>query len=150
MVYEVPRTIFAATFIGSPTMNFFNGRIARRDDMVGIATPVGFLKFDKETASLDKLPEGRDLIAGIRPHNISCVEHRGARRYSDSSVSVRVELIQSMGDRSLVVARGGNDTIVRFLCTREDDIRQDQNVPVFIDGRRIHLFDPQTRANVAA
>ncbi len=150
MVYDAPRTLFAATFIGSPTMNFYTGRIVRRDDMVGIATPIGHLKFDKETASRDILSEGRELIAGIRPHNISCVEHRGARRFSDSSVNVRVELIQSMGDRSLVVARGENDMIVRFLCTREDDLRQDQNVPVFIDGRRIHLFDPQTRTNVTA
>jgi multiple sugar transport system ATP-binding protein len=148
MVYDAPRTIFTATFIGSPTMNFYNGRIERRDDMVGIVTPIGYLKLDKEAASRDRLTEGRELIAGIRPHNISCVEHRGARRYSDSSVSVRVEIIQSMGDRSLVVARGENGGAVRFLCTGDEELRQDQAAAVFIDGRRIHLFDPQTRANV--
>jgi len=149
MVYDFPRTLFAATFIGSPTMNFYHGRIVRRDDMVGIETPIGYLKID-ETVTHRHIPEGRELIAGIRPHNIGCSEQRGARRYSDSMISVRVELMESMGDRSLVVGRGENDTIVRFLCTCDDDIRQDQNVVIFIDGRRIHLFDPVESTNILA
>ena len=149
MVYDFPTTLFAASFIGSPIMNFYNGSIARKDDRVGIATPIGFLKFDKETASYNMLSEGRELIVGIRPHNISCDGQHRARRYSDSVVTIRVELVQSMGDRSLVVGRGENDAVIRFLCTRDDDIRQDQNVSVFIDGRRIHLFDSRERTNIA-
>jgi ABC-type sugar transport system ATPase subunit len=146
-VYDFPRTLFSATFIGSPTMNFFQGRIARRGDTLGVETPIGYLKID-ETVTHRGLAEGRELIAGIRPHNISCREDRGARRYSDSMVSVRVELVQSMGDRSLVVGRGENDAVVRFLCTADDEVKQDQNVSIFIDGRRIHLFDPAEKTNI--
>jgi ABC-type sugar transport system ATPase subunit len=150
IVYDFPKTLFAATFIGSPTMNFYKGRIARKDDTVGILTPIGFMKFDQVTASYKVLSEGRELIAGIRPHNVNCGEQYEARRYSDSMVNVCVELVQSMGDRSLVVGRGENDTIIRFLCTREDDIRRDQTISIFIDGRRIHLFDPGDQTNVIA
>ena len=147
MVYDFPKTLFAATFIGNPTMNFYHGRIVRGEAMVGMETPIGFLKID-ETMSHRRLMDGCELIAGIRPHNISCVEQRGARRYSDTMISMRVELVQSMGERNLVVGRGENDAVVRFLCTRDDDIKQDQNIQVFIDGRSIHLFDPKTLTNV--
>jgi ABC-type sugar transport system ATPase subunit len=91
---------------------------------------------------------GRAVIIGVRPQNIVRADHYAARRYSDTMVIVTVELVQSLGDRSLVVGRGENDTIIRFLVTREDDIRPGQRLPIFIDGRKIHLFDPQRQTNM--
>jgi hypothetical protein len=61
---------------------------------------------------------------------------------------VSIELIELLGDRSLIVARGDNNTVVRFLSTQEDDVHIGEVISVFVDGRKIHLFDPETGCNL--
>jgi multiple sugar transport system ATP-binding protein len=148
MVYDEPRTLFSASFIGSPVMNIFEGRIEHEDDMIGVSTPIGFFIFDKETALRTQSMAASAVTIGIRPQNITRADQYAARRYSDTVVTLTVELVQSLGDRSLVVGRGKNDVIVRFLVMREDDISPGQQLPVFIDGRKIHLFDPVRQTNM--
>lgn len=148
MVYDEPKTLFSASFIGSPAMNVFEGRIEHEDDMIGVSTPIGFFVFDKETALRTQAMAGSAVTICVRPQNITRADHYAARRYSDTVVTLTVELVQSLGDRSLVVGRGKNDAIIRFLVTREDDIKPGQQLPVFIDGRKIHLFDPLRRTNL--
>ena len=147
-VYDEPRTLFSASFIGSPAMNIFEGQIEHEDDVMGVSTPIGFFVFDKEAALRTQAMAGSAVTVGIRPQNIARADHYAARRYSDTMVTLNVELVQSLGDRSLVVGRGENDTVIRFLVTREDDIGPGQRLPVFIDGRKIHLFDPLRRTNL--
>ena len=147
-VYDKPRTMFVACFIGSPPMNLLEGEIIRDDDVVGVKTDVGFLTVDiQRTGRLESMV-GRKVSVGIRPQYIFFVPHLAQRRSTDTSIELTSELVETLGDRSLVVGRGTNGTIIRFLITREDEITTDQKLSVFIDGRRIHLFDPQTRLNI--
>jgi hypothetical protein len=53
-----------------------------------------------------------------------------------------------MGDRNLVVGRTSRNISVRFLITHDDEITVGDEVSVVIDGRRIHLFDPETKQNI--
>jgi ABC-type sugar transport system ATPase subunit len=147
-VYDMPSTVFAARFIGSPAMNFINGTVSTQEGTVGIDTSAGFLFLDKERSERARTMIGRDVMAGIRPHHISFVDHLASRRFSDSQITVDVELIEAMGDRSLVVGRTGGNLVVRFLATRDDDFNVDQTYPVVVDGRKVHLFDPESKRNV--
>jgi multiple sugar transport system ATP-binding protein len=148
MVYDSPATVFAAEFIGSPAMNFLEGAIECRDDIMGIDTAVGFLLLDRERAARAGEIAGRPVRVGIRPQHIAFVNHRVSRRASDSHVTIGVELIETMGDRSLVVGRAKNGTALRFLVTRDEDFKTDELLTVFIDGRNIHLFDPKSGLNI--
>jgi multiple sugar transport system ATP-binding protein len=148
MVYDQPGTVYAAQFIGSPAMNLFDGRIACSADDVGIETPLGFLSIDKERVPKAETMVGRSVRLGIRPQNISFVEHSIGRRSSDTCLELVVDLVEAMGDRSLIVARASSGAVVRFLITREADVVPEQRVAVYIDGRRIHLFDPETSRNL--
>jgi ABC-type sugar transport system ATPase subunit len=147
-VYDEPSTIVAATFIGSPAMNLLQGQIVMEDEFIGVRTSVGFLAFDKELAIKMETQCGRLVMVGIRAQDIVCADHYAGRRYSDSIVSASVELIELLGDRSLIVARGDHNTVLRFLSTREDDLHAGQNLSLFVDGRRLHLFDAETGINI--
>lgn len=147
-VYDMPSTVFAARFIGSPAMNLLNGTISTQDGVVGVDTSAGFLLLDKERSERARTMIGRDVMAGIRPQHVSFVDHLSSRRFSDSHITVDVELIETMGDRSLVVGRTGGNLVVRFLAARDEDFSVDRSYPVFIDGRKVHLFDPETKRNV--
>jgi len=148
MVYDKPSSLIAATFIGSPPMNFFTGCIILEGETVGVRTPVGFLAFDKELSETMESQCGRVVTIGVRPQNIVCSDRYAARRHSDSAIMVSIELIELLGDRSLIVARGDNNTVVRFLSTQEDDVHIGEVISVFVDGRKIHLFDPETGCNL--
>jgi multiple sugar transport system ATP-binding protein len=148
IVYDSPKTLFSALFIGSPVMNILHGKIAREHDITGASTPIGFFTFDKDLAAkaLDKI--GRDVAVGIRPQHIARADRHSTRRYSDTVITVDVELVQSLGDRSLIVAKVENEAVIRFMVTREDDIFAGQRMPVCIDGRKIQLFDPLGHTNM--
>jgi multiple sugar transport system ATP-binding protein len=148
LVFDCPKTLFAAEFIGSPSMNFLQGTIQTQDSETGIMTDVGFITLDKERQSAAEIRSGNNVIVGIRPQNIFLAERSASRRTSDTKITARVELFETLGDRNLTVARGGQNTVLRFLSKREDEIKPDQNVDVFIDGRRVHVFDPDSRKNV--
>ncbi|MBD3346690.1 MAG: ATP-binding cassette domain-containing protein [Chitinivibrionales bacterium] len=148
LVYDHPKTMFSARFIGSPVMNFIDGTVAEKDSHIGVETQIGFLALDRQRAEKAVSFMNRPVKVGIRPQNISYLEHRAARRYSDTSFYMTVELIESLGDRSLIVGKSENDVTLRFLITREADIQLNQKVNVFVDGRRVHLFDIEKQVNI--
>ncbi len=150
MVYDAPATRFAASFIGSPAINFLDGTIEVRGEDAGVDTSIGFVKLDKDRFGRAQQMIGRRVTAGIRPQNIAYAEHHESKRYSDTTLRVSVELVETLGDRSLVVSRGEKGTALRFLITRDIEIEPREMVEVFLDGRRVHLFDPQTNINVFA
>jgi len=148
VVYDKPRTVFAAEFIGSPAINMLEGEIGESDGSAGIHTPVGFFKLDKQRGERAQSLQGMNVRVGIRPQNVAFAPHSEARRYSDTRIELMVDLVETMGDRSLVVARVRNDTIIRFLIARDDDMTVGAHITALVDGRRIHAFDPKTQLNI--
>jgi multiple sugar transport system ATP-binding protein len=148
VVYDVPATKFAASFIGSPAMNFLEGVVEVQGEDVGVQTPVGFIRLDKERFEQARAMNGRSVAVGVRPQNIAYADHHESRRNSDTTLRVAVELVETLGDRSLVVSRGEQGAALRFLITRDISIEPQEMVEVFVDGRRVHLFDPVTNVNV--
>ncbi len=148
VIYDNPKTIFSAEFIGSPPINLVNGEICVEQHYSGVKTEIGFLKLDRERTEKIAGMEGRKVLVGIRPQSIYYIEHLAQRRHTDTHIFLTVELVENLGDRSLVVGRCGDGPIVRFIMTREEDILPERKLTVFVDGRRIHLFDPVTRLNI--
>jgi ABC-type sugar transport system ATPase subunit len=147
-LYDHPATIFTAEFIGSPPMNFFEGVIHIDGKVAGIETSIGFLRLDKERTPKIVPMVGRKVIVGIRPQSIYYVEHVARRRYTDANIELVVELVENMGDRSLIVGKSSSGTLVRFMVSREEELHTGRTMLVCIDGRSVHLFDPLLRLNI--
>jgi ABC-type sugar transport system ATPase subunit len=148
MVYDTPRTIFAASFIGSPAMNFIDGTVTVRGDEAGVDTGLGFIRLDKERTTQAAAVSGKSVRVGLRPQNIAFADHQESKRYSDTTIRVEVDLVETLGDRSLVVCRGSNNALLRFMVNRDITLSPRDGVDVFLDGRRVLLFDPQTGMNI--
>jgi multiple sugar transport system ATP-binding protein len=93
-LYDHPRNIFVAGFIGSPAMNFFTGAIQNDS----IQTPMGPIPLhDELRRRLESHGTGsRDVIVGIRPEDFEDSKYapEGHRGYEfDASI----ELTESMG-----------------------------------------------------
>jgi multiple sugar transport system ATP-binding protein len=73
VLYERPRNLFVAEFIGSPAMNLIQADLARSDGDLWVA--FGEHRLRLEATTIEKHPalsryEGRRLVVGIRPEDI--------------------------------------------------------------------------------
>jgi multiple sugar transport system ATP-binding protein len=93
-LYDNPRNIFVAGFIGSPAMNFFTGAI----ESDAIRTPMGEIPLhDELRRSLESHGStSRDVIVGVRPEDFEDAKYapEGHRGYE---FDANVELTESMG-----------------------------------------------------
>src|SRR3954464_12925814 len=93
-LYDNPRNIFVAGFIGSPAVNFFTGSI----ETDAIRTPMGAIPLhDELRRSLESHGStSRDVIVGVRPEDFEDAKYapEGHRGYE---FDANVELTESMG-----------------------------------------------------
>jgi multiple sugar transport system ATP-binding protein len=163
-LYDHPRNLFVAGFIGSPAMNIIRGRLL--DEKVtagGLELP---LRGENEPL---RAYDGRDVLVGIRPEAFADSAHEvggGERHLFDA----RISLAQSMG--SEVIAHfepvGGavqTEDVSAFTGDLDDVAGRDQLssahqlvgrfdprtlaaagsvMSVSLDLERIKFFDPET------
>ena len=104
VLYERPRNLFVAEFIGSPAMNLVLAEVARRDGDAWVSFGDHSLRLDPST--LEKRPalsnfEGRPVVVGIRPEDM---EDAAVLRESDDDrrISVVCDIREDMGSEVIV------------------------------------------------
>ena len=104
VLYDRPRNLFVAGFIGSPAMNFVNADLARRDGDVWVSFGGHNLRLDQ--AALEKRPaltrfESRPVVVGIRPEDLedAAIVDDGE---SDRRLSVVCDIREDMGSEVIV------------------------------------------------
>ena len=136
-VYDHPTNRFVGGFLGTPPMNFFEGRWQHENtdsfwEMQGekMIIPEG----------LDPLKKSRSI--GIRPEHFvieNKIEHREDHAHQ-FHLSAVVEDFQTLGSESLIFLRGGNCQIVARQEGRPHWNRNDK-VRVVCDHAYLHFFD---------
>jgi multiple sugar transport system ATP-binding protein len=127
-LYDRPANRFVAGFIGSPAMNFIDGRLEEK----GFALPSG------TAISLDLrplVPVGRKMTYGIRPEQLQIVPTG-----TPNSIPAAVLVIEPTGsDTTLIVkAEGGNLTVVlRERCF----LKPGEAIALKPAAHQAHLFD---------
>lgn len=133
-LYDRPRNAFVAGFIGSPAMNFLDGRVALggrprvvTDD--GLELPLA------DDAPLAAADEGRRVLYGIRPEHFRLDASAGAE--------AEVVVVEPTGSETQIVLRyGGRDVTAAFrdrLGARPGD-----RLPLAPIPSEGHLFDAST------
>lgn len=167
-LYEQPVNLFVAGFIGAPSMNFLPGTVGRSSTGgTVLSTPVGEIELPEELA---RAGQGRDIVlAGIRPEFFEDLATLDAGKRAHGS-TIRVELSHTewLGSEQYAYIPYENDERVaetlRALAEDmdADDLRTQLVVAVdsssrlrggdtaelWVDTRRIHLFDPATGENL--
>ena len=133
-VYTNPANLFVAGFMGSPPMNFLEGRVAQ-----------GALQLGDASIALQGAEDGMDVTLGFRPEDANVVD-AGAGRF-DASVYTS----EMTGDLTLVTVRFG-PAILTVKMPKDFDVDFDQTVGIQFDGGLTYLFKTgdgtRLRANV--
>lgn len=141
-LYDKPVNRFVAGFIGSPPMNFLNGRLIKMDGKFYFDE--GNLKVKIVESMIDKVfpYEGKEVTFGIRPEDIY------DRLFVSSAppeniVTVTVEVVEPVGSEVyLYVTTGKHPFIARVAAHAKPEVGQD--IDLVFDMSKIHLFDKAT------
>jgi multiple sugar transport system ATP-binding protein len=141
-LYQRPRSLFAAGFIGSPSMNFIRGVIERSEGSLFftetnvVSRPLRF----KLPARLARAA-GRTVVFGIRAEDVR-VEPAAT---FVTGLAVTVETAEPMGAETFLhLTTGATALIARVEPTRA--YHAGQAVGISLNLERAHLFDATTGA----
>ena len=130
-IYGRPRTRFVAGFIGSPSMNFLP--VASVEEEGGCAVAL----LGNGSRVVTGIPAGRlphgPLTIGIRAEDVQAGEGTPAT----------VDVVERLGDRTLVYARGADGQVLVYDEPGHAPVRVGDAVRVRIDGAAVHLFDAE-------
>jgi len=150
-VFNHPANLFVAGFIGSPQMNFFNGKLVKGANGYSISVNGAEMTLTAETqaALTANGVESKDVIIGIRPEHIHFAPEGGAH-----TIAATVDVSEMMGSEIyLHVDADGKDVVLR-VPTTELPVEQRAGIPhgtqvrFTFPAELIHLFDPETEKNL--
>ena len=121
-VYETPKTLFVAEFIGTPKMNFINGKIKNQKFVA-----------DKTEVSLNNLPDNDEAILGFRPEDL-IVDNNG-------KFLLNVEIIEKLGADSLIYGTDQNQNLLCLRVNGNTKINVNEKINLSVPEDKYHLFD---------
>jgi multiple sugar transport system ATP-binding protein len=142
-LFERPATKYVAGFLGSPSMNFLDGRLVSAAESLAVRLEDGTL-LPLPPARGAKLAGRRDqsVTLGLRPEHMSRA-HTGDARSGLVRQSVAIELLQPTGSRTYATFKLGTREVVAEL--QAHDVTQiNQTLDLSIDMNRAVLIDPAT------
>jgi multiple sugar transport system ATP-binding protein len=149
-LYEDPKNLFVAGFIGSPAMNFFGGAVEGDH----VRTPMGAIPLHEEIRRhlQQHGTDSRGVIVGIRPEDFEDAKF-APEGHEGWEFEAPIELTESMG--SEIYAHfdfeGGGVEAEELRELQEDagtDVRAGQRTKLWVDVRKLHLFDPHDGASL--
>lgn len=143
-VYEKPENVFVAGFIGSPSMNFFKGKIEDGSFKAGdvkLAIPEGKIKMLREQNYL-----GKDIVFGIRPEDIHD-EPVFVDAQQGSKFTTTIEVAELTGAETMIYSNLAGQVYVARLDSRSK-FKPGEKLELAFDMNKAHFFDSQTEIRI--
>jgi len=146
-LYEKPVNKFVAGFIGSPPMNFMEGRIIKKDSKFYFDE--GAFKIKVMDEMLDDVAsyEGKRVTLGIRPQDIYD-KLFVSDAPPENIVTATVEVVEPMGSEVYVYLNSGKNTFVAKMGGH-DKPQVNSDMDLVFDTSRVHFFDMHTEEAIA-
>ncbi|GCF94635.1 sugar ABC transporter ATP-binding protein [Enterococcus florum] len=140
-VYNSPKNIFVASFIGSPAMNFFKVTLSNgyliNDYGIKLKVPDG-----KNRKLLDKGYGNKEFVFGIRPEDIHA-EQVFLDATPESTIKAEVLVSELLGAETMLYARSGDSEFVSKVDAR-DFHKPGSIVELGLDLNNSHFFDSKS------
>ena len=150
-VFDHPANLFVAGFIGTPQMNFFDGRL-EKDASGYYVTVCGTrieLPADKQDALKAAGAEPQDITLGIRPDHIVLCDNS-----DKAAIAATVDVTELMGSTiHMHVNIGGKDAIVilptiDLSSEQKNGFNYGAKINVTFGGNVVHMFCKETEKNL--
>ncbi|MFJ7936148.1 ABC transporter ATP-binding protein [Sporosarcina sp. NPDC096371] len=143
-VYDKPNNVFVGGFIGSPAMNFLNGKLEGEHFVMGkvkVRVPGGKLKALRDQGYI-----GKEVILGIRPEDI-----HDEPLFIDSSpetkITVAVEVAELMGAEIILYSKVDDQDFVARVDARFN-VAAGETVDLAFNLNNAHFFDKSSELRI--
>lgn len=143
-VYDAPVNRFVAGFIGSPAMNFVNGKL--EGDLFVTSSFKIKLPQDKVTKVREKAGDINNLILGIRPENIEDKEF--ALRPTDETIITVTVLVRENYGSDIFLATEIGTELLNARVNTGTQAQIGKTIDLVFDIDKIHIFDVQSEKNL--
>ncbi|MDA3906699.1 MAG: sn-glycerol-3-phosphate ABC transporter ATP-binding protein UgpC [Bacteroidales bacterium] len=139
-LYNNPTNKFVAGFIGSPAMNFIDGKII-------METGLFFLSSDKSVKipllkeHSEKLEKciNSEVTIGIRPENISLSKSEK----DDYQITTTLDVVEPMGNETIIYFNIGDNPIIARVQSPEI-LNINSNYGLYLNLEKLHFFEAGT------
>ena len=128
-IYDNPKSLFVAGFIGSPQMNFLDGNLKNKT-----LSAEGF-----EIKDINSDYEG-DVTLGIRPEHLNQTEN--------GLINLKVDLVEQLGSDNLVYGQLKNKKDFCYRCPGNQTIKKGSHLSLNIENKKYYIFDKSTGKRV--
>jgi len=169
-LYDYPKNVFVAAFIGSPSMNLYEAKVDVGEG--GGTVTIGSQSVALGAETLEKFPSlpnysGQQITVGIRPEDFedAAVDTEAP---ADRRISGNVKLVEALGSelmlhfsidgvrtvdsgdpdapQELIGEAGHANAVARF--NPRSRVRADEQMEVTVNTDNLHFFDPSTHLRV--
>lgn len=139
-IYNSPKDIFVAGFIGSPPMNFLECTYVEKNGLSILDAGVFTLSVHKDLAEIIKRKASTsELILGIRPEDVLIYKQQAP----PESVEAIVYVVEPLGSETIVDLQVG-DNLIKANVRADQKYDPDEKVWITWDKNRMHIFDKKT------
>ena len=144
-LYDRPKTLFVAGFVGNPPMNLSEVDVSEIDGVIRARNDVLDIVVDNERGKVAAAIDG-PVMMGIRPEDVTI-------RHGDNDVSARcqtsgtVSVVEPLGREDLILVNEHDDEI-RLLADKNSHVRAGDTLNIAFDTKKVQFFDPTTKLSL--
>ncbi|HEY8454010.1 MAG TPA: ABC transporter ATP-binding protein [Actinopolymorphaceae bacterium] len=146
-LYDKPRNLFVAYFIGTPSINLFDLELRASPDTEGVVAAGSGIELQLDPKLSERLRPhiGRPIKLGVRPEHLHVPRMAPFEVTDGNTLHGVVNLIEPTSTGSTVYLSTSQD--VDFVATfkvRLPSNYLDREVPLGVDMSKVHVFDAET------
>ncbi len=144
-IYAKPANKFVAGFIGSPPMNFADGKITSNNNSFEFNDELKILSFKLDKGVFPELEKYIDqkVTIGFRSENV----YEANTNNKFQSFIAESLLTEQMGHEVYLFVKYGNEQITARLSA-DTKVKMEEKIELFVDTDKLHFFDIETGSSI--
>ncbi|MDF2845635.1 MAG: msmX, partial [Herbinix sp.] len=144
-LYDKPKNLFVAGFMGSPQMNFADAVVSKKGSDVFVTFGTNTVKLPEGKAKkvIDGGYDGKTVVIGIRPEDIHD-EEVFLSNSPDSVIEATVRVYELLGAEVFLYFSVDETLEITARVNPRTTARPDDTLKIAFDMSKLHVFDKET------
>ena len=143
-LYEQPNNTYVASFIGSPPMNFLEGRV--EGDRIVISEEQTTLAMNGAARAATARASTSEIMVGVRPEHIVFSDNPAG--VAAFSIAGAVDTVEPLGHTTLVRSKMASGRRLNALLAGKVRLKEGQAVHAVFPLDRVYLFDRKSEKSL--
>jgi len=140
-LYDHPKNLFVAGFIGSPAMNFIDCTLVEKNEKTYLDAAEFKYEITDKAEKIRKKCTTQEIVLGTRPEDIELDVSR-----QKNAIQADVSILEPMGHRAIVHVQIGKITLVANVNLL--GLKAGDRIWLRFNKQKIHIFDKKTGISI--